>query len=260
MYGNKNDFLNHILEPEKKLLMRQILDKIDIAQRQKREVVSDFLDPYEVNLSRTILNRFSEISYYVDGGYQDSERSVIYIYPEYIVNPKNEEISIFELKIKNGSIKHKDVLGTLISLGIDRRKIGDIIFNQNVFNIFVRREISDYIYFNLKKIKNYPIHISEIKRDNIINYKPEYMVKKVIVNSLRADALISSIYSVSRNTAQNLITSRNLKVNFKYEDKPSFLIKEKDIMSIKGKGRAILDEVLGQTKKDKFILKIKIPK
>lgn len=260
MYLDKTDLLKHILEPDKKILMRQILDKILIASKQKREIVSDFLDPYEIYLSKSILNRFQEVDYFIDGGHSNFERSVIYIYPSFINEPEINAISILEFSFNNCSIEHRDVLGTLISMGIDRRKIGDIIFRDNVCNIFVKKEINDYLFFNLKKIKNANISLKEITRNEIISFEPEYTIKKIIVNSLRTDLVLSSIYGESRKATQEIISSGKLKINFKQETKPSIPIKEKDVLSLKGKGRLIVEEIAGRTKKEKYIINIKIPK
>ena len=65
---NKDEYTSHIREPEKLLEMRKIIDKIEIVLNNYMIEATDFLDPYERYLAKSILNRFEEISYIEFGG------------------------------------------------------------------------------------------------------------------------------------------------------------------------------------------------
>lgn len=254
---DKEDLLKHIDDKEKIIVLRQVIDKIESVSINHSVLTTDFLDPYEVKLSQSILNRFLEIAYSIDGGYGDSERAIIYIYPEYLFAPELEEIIKFQIKSDN-VIEHKDVLGSLIGLGIDRKKVGDILIYEDTSIFFVKREIADFIEFNLDKIGNNkvnPIRINEFDFP-----EKEYTESTKIISSLRLDTVIGAVYNLSRSNAQSLIDADKVKHNFKKEDKSSIILNDGDVVSVRKYGRFIVDKIEGRTKKEKYRVKIKIPK
>ncbi|MGO1579853.1 MAG: RNA-binding protein [Peptoniphilaceae bacterium] len=254
---NREKLLNFLVDKEKEIVLKQIIDKIEIVLNKHITLFTDFLDPYEVELAVSILNKFNDISYSVYGGYEDSERNIIYIYPSYNNSLDEDIISMLSVK-KDFSISHREVLGSLLGLGINRNKIGDILIGKSHIYIFLKKEISDFVKYNLKKISKYNI----VFEDNANFLKPiiEFSEKRLILSSLRLDVFLSSALNLSRSNANDLIKNNKIKVNFKLENKPSFDLKEKDLISVKGFGRIIFNSIEGNTKKEKIIIKIKIPK
>lgn len=255
MNFNKDKYLQHI-EEDKKLIMSQLLDKILLVEKNFTIETTDFLDLYEVYLATSILNRFSEVSYKIYGGYDNCERSVIAIYPDYIYDIDNK-VTIFKTRLKYTEIKHKDILGSIMSLGIDRKKIGDIIINDTFCYFIIKNEVADYVEFNLNKIGRNNIKLTKV--DEISYIKENFILKEYIISSLRLDSFLSSILGISRTKTASLIESDKVKVNFKIINKLAFQLKEKDIISVRKYGRFIFNEIKGKTKKDNYIVKIKIP-
>ncbi|RVU55169.1 RNA-binding protein [Anaerosphaera multitolerans] len=253
----KNLLLKHVVEDEKKAILRNLIDKIEIVTNKHINESTDFLDPYEVYLSKSILNRFDDVKYSIDGGYEGAERSIIYIYPDYVYDFKGDYIKRLSFKI-NEFITHKNVLGSLMSLGIERKKIGDIVFSNNYCHIFLKSDISNYVEFNLSKIGKYNIHLE----DNVDFILPtiEYKDYKLIISSLRLDVFLSAVLNISRSKASNLITNEKVKVNFKDENKTSLKLNPGDLISVRKFGRIIFENVEQLTKKDKYVINVKIPK
>ena len=81
---DKDFYTSHIKDGEKVVKMRRILDKIEIVLNKHLIQCSDFLDPYEVYLAKSILNRFDDLKYLEYGGYDAAERRIIIIYPYYL--------------------------------------------------------------------------------------------------------------------------------------------------------------------------------
>lgn len=136
---NKIDLISHINRAEDRNEIRKVIDKLEIVLRDHVVESTDFLNPHEINLAISVLNRFKdEISYKICGGYNDSESSIIYIYQNYQQDIEFKDIVIFKFE-SNEKIKHGDVLGSLIGLSIDRRKIGDILIGKNSL-IFLLKE------------------------------------------------------------------------------------------------------------------------
>ncbi|TIH64113.1 RNA-binding protein, partial [Klebsiella pneumoniae] len=72
------DLVNHINRVEDRTSIRQVIDKIESVINNHITISTNFLNPHEINLSISILNRFKDkISYEIDGGYEDSEASLI---------------------------------------------------------------------------------------------------------------------------------------------------------------------------------------
>lgn len=259
MYIDKEEYTNHINDPIDKITIRKILDKIEIVLQNYTVESTDFLNPHEIHLARSVLNRFKDLDFLIDGKYENAERQVILIYPEYL-SREDIEIPLSALKI-DGDLKgimHKDYLGAALSLGLKRNKIGDILIYKNYSIIIVKEEISSFIIYNLEKIKNNNIKVSTCTLDHIKAPMIEYKEIVEFLVSLRLDSVISGTFNLSRKDSMKTIKSKNVKINFEFTEKPSKEIQEGDLISVKGFGRFILSEVKGKSKSGRFICIIRI--
>ena len=250
---NREHLLQHIPD-EKILTLKKLVDKIEIVINKHEILSTDFLDPYEVELHKSILNRFSEISYSIWGGFKEAERQSILIYPQYMFKC---DYPINKFSLEKINISHKDILGALLGLGIAREKIGDIVINDDYIHFFVKSEISKYIEFNLKKIGRFNISFCDA---NFYYKENEYNNFNIIISSLRLDAFISAVTKESRSTALKLVQSGRVKVNFKTEYKSNFNLSENDLISIRKYGRFIFHKIENKTKKDKYVIIVRVPK
>ncbi|MDO5041143.1 MAG: YlmH/Sll1252 family protein [Peptoniphilus sp.] len=253
---DRDSLLLHIHDESKIIIAKRLIDKIEIVIKNHTITSTDFLDPYEVRISESILNKFDTISYKIDGGYVNCERAVIYIYPSYLHEIKADDVALLSYKNDN-NYTHRNILGSLMGLGIERNKIGDIVIGDDYFFVFIKKELYDFVRINMEKISRYNAHwVDEEFRE----ISREYIEKKVTVSSLRLDVVISQAINVSRSTSNDIIQSKAVKVNFKVEDKNSLPLNPGDIISIKKFGRIYFDEIIGKSKKDKFIINLKFPK
>ena len=157
--------------------MFKIIDKANGCLKNYDVRYSDFLNPFEVENAKAILNSNDDLKYSVDGGYDESERKIVFIYPFYMEYEDIDETLRFiqiEGNFKFKSISHKDYLGSLLSLGIKREKIGDIIIHENFCQVIVSFDICDFILMNLEKVSNNNVKLKEISREDIIYSKPKY--------------------------------------------------------------------------------------
>lgn len=260
MFFEIEDNLAHIKEPEKKIRMRRIIDKIEIVSRNHIEESTDFLDPYERLLARTILNKYDDLMYKEYGGLEDSERKIITIFPDYMNDMPEEEIRVLRVEGDILDLSHKDFLGALMNLGINRNKIGDILLYGDYTDIICKREISDFIILNLEKVGNKNVNLRESSIDDLLAIKLEYKEIFKTISSLRLDTYISASYNLSRGNSIKIIKSGKAKVNWQLIDKTSFELNEGDMISVKGFGRSTLHSIGGLTKKNniKAIIRILI--
>lgn len=259
MYIDREKYTSHIKDNEKKIEIRKILDRIEIVLNKHIIQSTDFLDPYEIHLAKSVLNKFVDLKYLIEGGYKDSERKMIIIYPNYI-SREDIDIPITSLEMTGDLVDtdHKDYLGSILSLGLKRSKIGDILVHDDSGIAIVKTEISDFLIYNLEKIKNKKVQISLHNTDNIKTPQLQYKELIKFVASLRLDSIISSAFNLSRKESMNIINSGSIKVNFEVIEKSSKVIEEGDMISVKGFGRFILHEIRGRSKSDRFICIIRI--
>lgn len=249
---NREKYTSHIRDEDRLIEMRRVLDKVEIVMKNHSLESTDFLDPYSVRLASGILNSFYDIKYLISGGYQGAERAIIHILPDYIdLDGVQLDIEALEIETNMASLNHRDFLGGILGLGINRSKLGDILIYEKSCIIVVKKEISDFIVYNLEKISNKNVSIKRVGLDSILEVEENYRETKMTLSSLRLDVFISGVYNLSRQNSENLIKSGKVKVNWEPTDKISKELEEGDMVSIKGFGRSYLYSLEGMSKKGK---------
>lgn len=153
-------------------------------------------------------------------------------------------------------LSHRDFLGALMNLGIERHLLGDILVKDNTAYIFVMEKMADYICNNLFRIKHTSVSC-EICEEYDFDYEPAFKEEKGSVASERIDGIIAFAFNMSRNEAVNYISAGKVFVNAREILSKSHTLKYGDIVSVRGKGRFIFDEVVATTKKGRFFIKIR---
>jgi RNA-binding protein YlmH len=256
---NKSKNLDHI-STENKEIARRVIDLCEIVSRTKSTECTDFYNPFEVKELTSLINTYDTISFSLIGN-EDSESKAILIYPEYMdeVNPA-DYVSLVKIDKKDYEIAHKDVLGSLLSLGIKREKLGDIIINDEAIYFYIRNEILDYVLLNLEKIKNYGVELEVIDLATPIVREIDYEEKLITCASARLDLVLANVYNLSRSDAKNAIEAGLVKLNYKVTYKISEMLEVGDMVSMRRRGRFIVGDYLGLSKKYKLKLIIKIIK
>ncbi|WP_369404761.1 S4 domain-containing protein [Piscibacillus salipiscarius] len=108
----------------------------------------------------------------------------------------------------------------------------------------------------LTKIKNTSINLSEISFDEILQPEHEWEEKDTTVSSTRLDVVLKEIYQMSRQKAQDFIKKEAVKVNYRIVNDSSFNVEPGDLISLKKKGRSKVIDILGETKKQKYIMRV----
>lgn len=258
---DKLKLTSHIKDIELKNKMFRLIDKINLCMKNYEVTKTEFLNPYEVKIATSILNYNKDIKYTVDGGFENSERSIIFIYPFYMeYSDIDDTLSILQINgnFKFKEISHKDYLGSILGLGIKREKIGDILIHDNFCQVIVDSDISDFLILNLNKVSRNNVTIKEINRLDLIKPEIKYKEIKSTISSQRLDTVISDIYNISRQESLKYINSERVFVNFEKITSPSKNIESNTLISVRGKGRVIIDEIGDLTKKERIKLKAKI--
>ena len=258
---DKLKLTNHIKDIDLKNKMFQIIDKANSCMKNYDVKNSDFLNPYEIKNAIDILNSNKDIKYSVDGGYDEAERSMIFMYPFYMEYEDIENTLRFiqiEGNFKFKSISHKDYLGSLMNLGIKREKVGDIIIHDNFCQVIVSSDICDFILMNLTKVSRNNVSVKEISREELIKNEITYKDIAFTVSSDRLDCIISGLYNISRQDSLKYINGERVAVNYEKITSPSKVIQDNALISVRGKGRAIVVKVRAITKKGRIKVQAKL--
>lgn len=252
---DKQKLTSHIKDIDLKNKMFKIIDKANGSLKNYDVRSSDFLNPFEAKNAVDILNSTDNLKFSVDGGYEQSERKVVFIYPFYMEYEDIENSLRFvqvEGNFKFKSISHKDYLGSILNLGIKREKIGDIIIHEDFCQVIVSNDICDFILMNLEKVARNNVNVKEIRREELKYSPSNYREVSFTVSSARLDCVISSLYNISRAESSKLINSEKVNVNYEKITSCSKEIKSEDLISVRGKGRSQIIDISSITKKGKI--------
>lgn len=244
---------------DQRLLANKILDIAEYCKKNFTYKATSFLDPMQQKLVEDLLDCERNIGYQFEGGIQNSERKLCIVYQEDIDLEQVEAMyEILEISWYNKDTKkptHRDFLGSLMGIGIKRETIGDILLQEEMAYVVCTKEISDYILYNLDRVGSLPVKLKIAENINIIEENGKLL--NITVASLRLDSIISVGFRISRSKAAEYIKSGKVRINWEEKELVSKTIKQGDVISIRGKGRIILDEVTGSTKKDRTKITIR---
>lgn len=260
----KHELLKGIQDEEERILFAKVLDLAEFCKRRYEPQFSDFLDMAKCARFQERLRNFRGITVFAFGGTAETERLMLGISLE-DMEFSNEDFPIVALQIERKSKKfgqsdlsHRDYLGSILGLGIDRSKVGDIILSEDGDAVcFVKEDMADYILTNLDKVSRTAVKVNKHENMEIATQK-RTQTKRVTVASLRLDAVLSEALNISRGKAQTLISGERVQVNWNVLANASAILKEGDMVSARGFGRFRLGEVGGKTKKDRTVVELEI--
>lgn len=239
----------------KNLFLAQITDMANWVKKNRSQKNTNFLDLSKQALARDVLKDFPDIKFSFLGGYKGAERKIAIIYPSFL-SETDLDVPLAALRITGAfdekTLSHRDFLGSLIGLGISREKIGDILIASNLCQVLVMDDIKPYILNSLFKVGKFNVSIEEMDLEDLI--LPEKRVKeiKTTVSALRLDAVASSAFGMSRSKVLPYIRGERVQVNWKTITKPAYTLNSGDVISIRGRGRAVLKEINGKSQKGRI--------
>ena len=238
------DILNDYREKDDKILLAQVLDKIEMCDNKNKIEYTDFLDLAQIELVQKFINKLKIENYIFYGGFEQAERKILVIYPEKFnatVVEKNlsNVVKIIRIQLPDdlkGKYTHRDYLGAVIKLGVKREKVGDIIVDNDGADIIVDKDIVKFLSENLSGLTRFSkstISVENIEDLRMVQIRKEEI--EIIVSSLRLDNVISELARCSRNKALDIINMERVFINFQNETKKTKQIKPGDMIKI---GRA----------------------
>lgn len=227
------------------------------AYRTGKVFYTDFLSMYELSELNENLYSYSYAGVDTFGGYDGAERKMVSFGDREYLSYADYPIKIIKASASGGerfaqALTHRDYLGALMNLGIDRKLTGDISVSGANAYICVCDHIADYICSSLVKVKNTCVSC-EICDFGVFEVKKEE--KTCFVPSHRIDCLVGEVYNLSRRESLEYFERELVFLDGKLCTSASKNIKENSIISVRGKGKFEVGEIR-VTKKDRLAITV----
>ncbi|MBK5262691.1 MAG: RNA-binding protein [Peptostreptococcaceae bacterium] len=244
------------MEKADKILLAMLQDKIDQSYKTCITTNTGFLDVRQKNLVNSYCKKIKGLSYEFYGGYEEAERCICMISLE--DESEREQLAALRI-VKSGTkaLTHRDYMGSILGLGIKRELVGDILVHADGADIIILKELADFFVCNYEKAGSTPIKVEIISTNEVKTSEENVEEIRQSVSSLRLDNMISSVFKLSRSNAVEAINGGLVYINGQQVTKPDKTLNKGDKLVLRGKGKAILQDVLGSSKKDKTVILIK---
>ena len=229
-----------------------MLDKLNLSQKRRIQTHTQFIDAAHIAQFTQALAGEDATAY---GGYEGAERQIIIFNNEN--TPTITPLAISFNEKFTTSPSHRDYLGAVLGLGLERTKIGDIRLGKNGAIMYVLEDVADFIAAALTQVGRVSVKV----HTNIAKIDIEEVIteRRITVPSMRLDAVVSGALNISRGKAAALIEADRVFVNWK-ETKKTKEIAVGDKITVRGIGRVEVSEVAGSTKKERIVLLVRVSK
>ena len=238
-------------EPEDRLLLARVWDKYEQTERKNIPGATVFLSPRERQLAQAMLNAAGVRSGYLfDGGYEAAERNVLIFLPDWAEEPTGDELVFLRAAFHGEEgLTHRDILGSLMGLGVTRERVGDILVSPHSADIIAAPSLRDFFLREWTQAGRVKLTVTEISREALCVPQAQVKVIRDTVSSLRLDAVAATAFSMSRGRAAELIAAGRVNLDHVPCLKGDKLVGEGAVITARGLGKARLVQVGGLSKK-----------
>lgn len=250
--NNREKFLANALEDRD--VLAKVFDKAQAAEKKGIAMFTSFLSEREAAIVEERRKHIDSIPYKAFGGFDEAGR-VMLCFSEY----EDEVFPIKAIRVTGKGIdtlKHPDLLGSIMSLGLERSCVGDIVKSEGEWIIFCEEDIASYIAESLKEVGGVYVSCTECEVSEL-KVKLQFEEITGTVSSLRADSVVAVMLKTSRSKAQEYIESQRFFLNQLLCTKCDKEIREGDILTVRHHGKARLSEISGKSKKGRIFITIK---
>ncbi len=234
------------------LLRSRVEDTVRLSEKRHFAAFLGFLDEWERTQAEQLLHNLCVNNYRFFGGYDDAERCMLGVFPDDASDDSLYPLHAMAFHYRGvKQLTHRDVLGTLMSIGLRRDAIGDILCGDGLVVVFLRDEIGSYVCDQVTKIGGESVRIE----DDYCGELPisrTFMEIRDTVASARLDAILSALIHCSRDHSSQLIRADAVSVNHTVVRSISHTVDIGQTVSVRGHGKFIIDELGPETKKGRL--------
>jgi len=245
---------------ERELIKKRFKELIRRSENQGYFIFTDFLGLNEQALFFDTVREIGPIIYTAFGGAEGTERVIIRFGDEGELG-YSEPFPITTIKIAPKAQKfadrlsHRDFLGALMNLGIERKALGDIIIKDNVGYLFAKSDIADFISCELTRVKNTDVTATPC---DFLPDTPLYTTRRVRIMAVgeRLDAVVAKVFSISREDSLLYFKRGLVFANGRLIENNSYIPKRDEKISVRGLGRFIYLGYETTSKKGKLNIEV----
>ena len=253
---DKGALLNRVASsPEERIMLARVLDKYEQMERRCLPTASGFLSPAEQAAAQRLMNAAGlGDALRWNGGYPEAERRQARFYPEWAEEDSAGIACVRALFRGDGAPNHRDILGSLMGLGLTREKIGDILVDEEGCSVLAAEDILPFLLQNWSSAGRVHLSVSAIALEELV--VPQQRTREIrdTVMSLRLDAVAASGFSISRARAAELIAAGRVQLNHTDCLKGDRAVAQGDVITARGLGKCVLREVGGLSRKGRTVI------
>lgn len=250
--------MNH----EEEQLKKRWLDLSEQAYQGGCYTFTDFLSLPEQSCFLEGKKELHNPPYTLFGGQEGCERQMLrFGNPEELGYEVPFPITCIQIKPLSEkfaeNLGHRDYLGALMNLGIERKMIGDILIYEKSAVVFVCEKLSGYIIGNLEKIRH--TNVSAAIAETVPDYmKQELESKELIVPSERLDGIVARFAKLSRSQTGALFREKKVFCNGRVCENTAHKLTADDVVTVRGYGKFYYRGVRAETRKEKLCVRIEV--
>lgn len=240
---------------EAELLIARINDTADICERTDKPKFLGFLSEEQAVSAKNVLKNRS-LSFGFWGGFDEAQRVMLGCFPDWADNRKYPIAPITFTWRKADTLRHRDFLGSLMSLGITRESVGDILIGEGRAVVFAAEELADYIISRTEKIGKTGVTV-KLGFTGELPQADTAVEASCTVASNRLDGITAALVGFSRAEAARKISEGAVSINSFVCEKSVRSVEPGDVIAVRGKGKFTVVSMCDKTRKDRLILKYK---
>lgn len=241
---------------EKKILISRTDDLFSMCEKYAKARFSPFLDGGELAYLEDNYIIRAGFNVKLFGGARGCERKIMGVFPEW-EEPSEESFPIKAVRFTGRQpMEHRACLGTVMALGIERGKTGDIFTEGNTACIFAYNDIAQYIGASVSRIGSQGVKAEVVPAAGIELPEPKLTEIRAVCASDRLDAVVAAAAGASRSAAAALIRSGKVKLNHRETQELSKTVKSGDLISLRGFGRYLFEDTGERTRSGRAHIKL----
>ena len=245
------------------LITARIEDRISQCRDGYYVTSTGFLDTHEQALAVAASRHAAGVRTFMYGGYEDAERRMLVCVPRDIPMSDEEategliEVLRINLPAIARELSHRDYLGSLLGLGIVRRLTGDILVRPDGADVLILPGIGEFLVNELHRIGPVEVKTEIIPAEELKVPEVRFEITRDSLSSIRLDSVVSSAFRISRSKAADAIRKGLVSMDHAECIKPDASVSEGSSIVLKGKGKAVLAETGGESRKGRIRIVIK---
>ena len=242
-------------------LSRRLLDLAQRCEKNCCVTSSSFLTPAECLEAEKLRLPSDDVKLFLSGGHPECERKMAFFLPFFLSEEDldvEDAIQVVQIRSFFGEPGHRDYLGAILGLGIERNRIGDILINSDTAVVFCMASVVPLLLRELNKVGRCSVKAEQFSLSDISFPERKNRITEVTVKSMRLDAVAGNMFGISRSTAAELIRLGAVSLNYAVCEEPDAQIKANDVISVHGKGKGKISDIGGRSKKDRLFVEAEI--